>query len=86
MSGANAALWYEALASEHGIIVSTDDPAFLRQKLYSLRKELKDPDLEGIAIMQSPTNPKEELWLVKKGHPGETQGTVQTPEGDVEPS
>ena len=59
-------IWYAALASQRGIAIHTDDPAFARQKLYAIRRALQDPDLEGISIMTSPTAPDCELWLVKK--------------------
>jgi hypothetical protein len=59
-------IWYAALASPYGIIVSTDDPVFAKQKLYGIRKGLRDPDLESIAIMTSPHKPESELWLVKR--------------------
>ena len=58
-------LWYAALASECGVIIRTDDPAFTKQKLYAIRKGLRDPDLESISIMTSPNDPNE-LWLVKR--------------------
>jgi hypothetical protein len=58
-------LWYAALASECGVAILTDDPAFLKQKLYAIRKGLSDPDLESISIMTSPTDPNE-IWLVKR--------------------
>lgn len=58
-------LWYAALAAQCGIIIKTDDPTFIKQKLYALRKELGDPDLENIALMTSPHDPNE-IWLVKK--------------------
>ena len=59
-------LWYEALASPLGIVVKTDDPAGDARELYIFRKKLKDPDLETISIMTSPTSPDSELWLVKR--------------------
>jgi hypothetical protein len=59
-------IWYAALAAECGIIIKTDDPAFARQKLYQMRKALRDPDLETISILTSPTAPETELWLVKR--------------------
>lgn len=55
---------YEAYASTHGIVVETDDPERLRQKLYPLRKE--NPDLHCLAFVISPLNGKD-LWIVKQG-------------------
>lgn len=67
MSGVSISLWFEALGSERGIIVDCldSDPVKVRQKLYNLRKEAADSDLEDIALVQSPTNPKH-LWLVRR--------------------
>lgn len=86
MGGVSASIWYAALASECGIIISSGDPAFTRQKLYALRKELNDPDLEAISIMQSPTNPQQDLWLVKKVRTNEAQTGLSPPKSDTEPS
>lgn len=58
--------WYAALSSARGIILKVDDPTLAKQKLYAMRKALRDPELEGIAIMTSPNDPEGELWLVKK--------------------
>lgn len=55
---------YAALASEHGIVLHTEDPEALKRKLYPLRKQ--DPRLEELSICTSPHNPATELWLVKK--------------------
>lgn len=54
---------YLALNSEFGIVVETDDPERLRQKLYVERK--KDPDLSCISITISRTQPETQLLLVK---------------------
>ena len=55
---------YQALASEHGIVVTTDNVRLLKQRLYAARK--KDEDLACITLATSPTNPNGEIWLVKK--------------------
>lgn len=60
-------IWYEALGSPSGVIVECSDTEKAKQKLYTLRRESGDKDLESIAIMTSPTNPTKDLWLVKKG-------------------
>ena len=54
---------YEALGSEVGIIVRSDNPQALRGRLYKLRRE--NSDLAPIAILTSPTDDAE-LWIVKK--------------------
>lgn len=56
------ALLFEALRSPHGLALSTDDPARLRQKLYPMRAA--DPALEPISFV-IPAVPGE-LWLVKR--------------------
>jgi len=55
---------YEAYRSEFGIIVSTNDPERLRQKLYAERK--KDSDLACLSFRISPTSPESELHIEKK--------------------
>jgi hypothetical protein len=59
-------LWYDALASEHGVIIETDDPNAVKQRLYAVRAESQDEDLKSISIVTSPTNPERDLWLVKR--------------------
>jgi hypothetical protein len=66
MAWVSPQLWYEALASPMGVVIATNDPHRDRMKLYALRVELKDPDLDCISVEQSPTNPGGELWLVKR--------------------
>lgn len=58
-------LLYEAKASDYGLIVQTEDPERLRQRMYALRRE--HPDLTCISFVISPLNPGSELWLVKNG-------------------
>lgn len=58
--------WYQALASECGIVLTTDNPARLIQYLYRARTDAQDPDLQVISVCQSPVNPSH-LWLVKRG-------------------
>lgn len=80
-----AADWYEALASEVGIVKETDDPYSCRMEAYKVRKELQDPDLNCISVMQGRDNAKE-VWLVKRKQNDTSQGDLRTPEGDSEPS
>lgn len=58
-------LLYAAFHSQYGIIVETDDPEKLRQKLYPLRKENKE--LVCLSFVISPFNPTRDLWIVKQG-------------------
>jgi len=59
-------LWYDALASEFGVIIATNDPERAKAKLYSLRASCLDKDLEALSILTSPTNPAGELGIVKR--------------------
>ncbi len=61
-----AELLYEAYASEFGVVVETDDPERLRQKLYVIRKE--NPDLLCLSFVISPFNGSD-LWIIKQGAP-----------------
>jgi hypothetical protein len=54
----------DALASEFGIIVKSLDPIALRAKLYPLRKD--DAEFMQLGFVISPTNPDEDLWIIKK--------------------
>lgn len=54
-----------AVESPHGIVVQTNDPERLKQKLYIEMK--KDEMFEVLSCCTSRTNPKSEVWLVKKG-------------------
>lgn len=57
-------LLYDALNSPHGIVVSSEDPERLRQKLYPLRKAYTE--LAGLALVISPSHPETDLWILKK--------------------
>ncbi len=60
-------LWYSALASPVGIIVQvTGDVGRAKAQLYDLRAKSRDADLECLSIVQSPTSPENELWIVKR--------------------
>lgn len=56
--------WYEALRAEYGVIIQTDNPALTIQHLYAARRKAGDAELQGLSIVQSPTNPSE-LWIIK---------------------
>lgn len=55
---------YDALRTPLGIILSTEDPERLRQKLYTLKKER--PELSRLSFIISPTNPGRELWILAR--------------------
>lgn len=58
---------YEAYRADLGVIVQTNDPERLRQKLYAERK--KDPELACLSFRISPTAPESELLIIKKAAP-----------------
>ena len=45
------------------MVVNTNDPELLRQKLYPLRKE--DSAFARLSFVISPINPTGQLWIVK---------------------
>lgn len=57
--------WYRALHSPLGIEITCSDLNSVRTKLYIVRKEAKDTDLEQVSLCQSPFH-QNRLWLVKK--------------------
>lgn len=57
-------LLYNALSAERGIVVETNDPERLRQRLYAIRRESED--FTPLAFIISPLNGLD-LWIVKKG-------------------
>lgn len=57
---------YEAARSPIGLVVSTNDPEFLRQKLYPLRKT--EPEFKNLAFVISPLNGSD-LWVLNKPEP-----------------
>lgn len=65
----HAELLYEALNTEFGLIVTTNEPDRLKQKLYAIRKE--DPALGVLSLVTSPTAPAGEIWIVRKETPDE---------------
>lgn len=56
---------YDALAAPIGLVILTDNPERLRQRLYSLRSE-NAPTFDNLSFVISPTNPTDQLWIVKK--------------------
>lgn len=59
-------LLYQALYSPLGIVVESESPERLRQKLYPLRKEREE--LSCLSFVISPTNPATDLWIIKQGN------------------
>lgn len=58
---------YDALASEFGIIIKSNDPLMLRARLYPLRKS--DPQFLELSFVLSPDAPESDLWIVRKVRP-----------------
>lgn len=65
-NGSLLGLWYEALAEEIGIVISTNNPDLLRQKLYAERRASGDPDLDSLVVRPSKFHPESELWIMRK--------------------
>lgn len=59
-------LLYQALASDLGIVVETNDVERTRAKLYAARREANDPALEILSFTPSRTSPETQLWIVKR--------------------
>lgn len=59
---------YDAARSTFGLVVETNDPERLRQKLYAIRKE--DEALSPLAFIISPMNGVD-LWILNKGNTSE---------------
>jgi hypothetical protein len=55
---------YEALSSELGVVIQTDDPVAFRQRLYAAMRA--DPALNVFTVHLSRLNPTAELLLIKK--------------------
>lgn len=80
-----AALWYEALATELGIVVAVGNPQFAIKKLNALREELKDAELNCMCVVPSPTNPGREIWLVKRSVSDASERGLRAGESHPEP-
>lgn len=55
---------YAALNAEYGVKITTSNPVQLRQKFYALKRD--NPEFEELAFLISPTDPENELWVIKK--------------------
>lgn len=61
----------QALATEIGLVVRTNDTERAKLAFYKFRKELGETEFRRIQIKFSPTNPDEELWLTTATEPDE---------------
>ena len=60
-------LLYQSILTPHGLIIETDDVAFLQQKFYAARRSLPHiEEFKQLSFIPSPTNPQQ-LWIVKTG-------------------
>lgn len=57
---------YQALASDRGIVLETDEPDRVIAKLHAARREAKDPDLKVLVIAKSREKPESEVFIAKK--------------------
>lgn len=57
-------LLYDALASEYGIIIRSDNPLKLRERLYPMRKT--DPSFADLSFALSPSTPETDLWIIRR--------------------
>jgi len=56
-------LLFEAVGSEHGLIVRCENAAFLRTQLYPIRK--REEVFTDLSFVLSPDKPDTDLWIVK---------------------
>lgn len=68
MSALHLGYLYDALAEERGLVILTDSPEALRQKLYALRVKFA-PTFDDLSFVISPSNPDDQLWIMKKHQP-----------------
>ena len=61
-------LWLQALKSETGIAIPTDNRNVLRNHLYKARAEANMPELDEV-VMIMPEN-ENEIWLARKDADG----------------
>jgi hypothetical protein len=55
---------YDATRSPFGLLVETNDPERLRQRLYTIRRD--NPDFAALSFLISPLNGVD-LWVLNKG-------------------
>jgi len=58
-------LLYEALRTERGTVIQTEDAERLRQRLYAIRRDCED--FKPLSLVISPINGMD-LWIVNKGN------------------
>lgn len=58
---------YRAAHSPHGVVLRTNDPERLRQKLYRVRNSLSDSDLDNLRFTISRASPESELMIINTG-------------------
>ena len=59
-------LLFRALETPLGIIVATNDPESLRQRLYAEKRKSPSPEqFDRLSFIISPDNPTSELWIIR---------------------
>lgn len=71
----------QALESDIGLVISTNDFPALRMKLYQIKK--RKPEFSQLSFLNSPEKPDEDLWVIKRKLKDEES---ETTEGNSEPS
>ena len=66
MSEPSLNILYEALGTPHGIVLATNNPERLRQRLYKLRDAAGDVALGQLSFVSSPSVPESHIWIVKR--------------------
>jgi hypothetical protein len=66
---------YKALETPLGIVVETNNPELLRQKLYALRKEAMNPEFDQLVFKPSTSKPESELWIIKQPPKDKSNGS-----------
>jgi hypothetical protein len=63
------AFWYDAALDPRGIYLKSGNVMQLKSILYTARAKSGDPDLFKLSIRTSPSDPRNELWIVHIENP-----------------
>ena len=74
MTNVSTCLW-QALQSELGVEVATNDPDLFKQRAYKVRAS--EPDLKPLALRTCPTDPEGKVWITHQGE-GEASPESET--------
>jgi hypothetical protein len=59
-------LLYQALGTDKGIEIETDNVQLCVQKLHAARRKANDEALEDLVIAISRTDPTSKVWIIRK--------------------